>query len=311
MTARVHHPVAETVAAIGRTARLWRFGGLSVWQLLLRSVRGYRANHFDARSAQFAYYSMLALFPLLIMLIAAVARLPFAGVLDNALDAANRALPEEIYDLLASQIRDIQRHSTVKVWLAALGVLAVAGSQIFLTITEGLNRAYGVVEARRLWQLYGLAFLMTIAASLLILVALVLMIIGPMLSSWLAARQIAVPYLQTVTRSGVRWGVVCTCLWLATTTVYSMAPSIKLPWYWFSPGSVFAVLGWVIASQGFRLYVEDFATYNTTYGALGGVIVLMVWLNLTGAVLLMGGQINSVIHHAETAAAAPAGPQPQ
>jgi membrane protein len=302
MRAHLHVPVAETVASIGRTARLWKFGGLSVWQLIWRSIKGYRANHFDARSAQFAYYSMLALFPLLILLIAALARLPFSGVLDNALDAMHNALPPDTYQLLEHQIRDIQEHSTVRIITASLGVFTIAGSQIFLTITEGLNRAYGAVETRRSWHVYGMAFVLTIAVSLLILFALILMIVGPMLSSWTSSKNIPIPYLQSILRSGVRWGVVCGCLWFATTTVYSVTPSVKLPWYWFSPGSVFAVVGWVIATQGFRLYVEDFATYNTTYGALGGVIVLMVWLNLTGAVLLMGGQINGVIHQAEIAA---------
>jgi membrane protein len=287
---------------------LWRFGGLSVWKLAVRSIRAYRANRFDGASAQFAYYSMLALFPLLILLIAAVARLPFGGVVDNALDGAKRALPDEIYDLLARQIRDIQAHSTVRIIVASLGVFTVAGCQVFLTITDGLNKAYEVVESRRSWQVYGLVFLLTIAVSVLILISLILMIIGPMLSSWIAARDFSVPILQAVLKSGVRWGVVCGFLWIATTTVYNVAPSIRLPWYWFSPGSVFAVVGWVVVSQGFRLYVEDFATYNTTYGALGGVIVLMVWLNLTGAVFLMGGQINGVIHRAETASAGPNAP---
>src|SRR5665213_3656019 len=97
MPEKVYHPVADTVASISRTARLWQFGGLSAWQLVVRSIRGYNANQFGGVSAQFAYYSMLALFPLLILLIAAVARLPFAGILDNALDAMQRALPPEIY----------------------------------------------------------------------------------------------------------------------------------------------------------------------------------------------------------------------
>ncbi|MBI3861362.1 MAG: YihY/virulence factor BrkB family protein [Planctomycetia bacterium] len=299
----VHVPVAETVASIGRTARLWRLGGLTPWQLIVRSVRGYRENHFDARSAQFAYYSMLSLFPLLILLIAALAQLPLKGVLDNALDAAGEALPEEMDKLLTGQIHDIQARSTFSLLTASLGVLAIAGSQVFLTITEGLNRAYGVVETRKIWRVYGLAFLLTVAASLLLLVAVVLMIVGPMLSAWLATMKFSIPYLSTILQSGVRWGVVCACLWIYTATIYCLVPNVKLPWYWFSPGSAFAVVGWVLASQGFRLYVENLASYNTTYGALGGVIVLIVWLNLTGAVLLMGGQINGVIHRAEVAQA--------
>jgi membrane protein len=299
--AKLHVPVAETVASIGRTARLWKFGGLSPWQLLVRAAKGYRAHQFDTLAAQFAYYSMLALFPLLILIIAALARLPLSDVLDNALDAAHNALADNIYELIERQIRDIQARSTNKLFVISFGVLAIAGSQVFLTITEGLNRAYGIKESRHIWEVYGLAFLLNVAASLLMLIALVLMVIGPMLSNWLAGRDLAVPWVTTILQSGVRWGVVCACLWVYTTAIYCLAPNIKLPWYWFSPGSVFAVVGWVITSQGFRLYVEDFANYNTTYGALGGVIVLMVWLDLTGAVLLMGGEINGVIHQAELA----------
>lgn len=300
---KVHVPVAEAVASIGRTARLWRFGGLSPLELVVRSVKEYRANHFDARSAQFAYYSMLALFPLLILLIAAIARLPFSGVIDNALDAAHRALPENTYDTLARQVRDIREKSTLKLFTISFGVLTIAGSQVFLTLTEALNRAYGVEETRRSWQVYGLAFLLTVAASLLMLVALVLMIAGPKLSEWLSTREYRLPIVETILSSGVRWGVVAACLWIYTTAVYCLVPSVKLPWYWFSPGSAFAVAGWVLVTQGFRLYVEDFGRYNETYGALGGVIVLMIWLDLTGSVLLMGGQINGVIHRAETATA--------
>lgn len=300
--AHLHVPVAETVASIGRTARLWKFGGLSVWQLLIRTAKGYRKHQFDTLAAQFAYYSMLALFPLLIVIIAALARLPLADVLDNALDAARNALAPEVYQLIEGQIRDIQARSTNKLFAISFGVLAIAGSQVFLTITEGLNRAYGVKETRHFWQVYGLAFLLNVAASLLMLIALVLMVAGPMLSTWLAGRDLAIPIVRTMLQSGARWGVVCACLWIYTTAVYCLVPSIKLPWYWFSPGSVFAVVGWVITTQGFRLYVEDFSNYNTTYGALGGVIVLMVWLDLTGTVLLIGGEINGVIYQAELAA---------
>ena len=210
-------PVAEAVASIGRTARLWRFGGLSPWQLIVRSWRGYRDNHFDGYSAQFAYYSMLALFPLLILLIAAIARLPLSGVLENSLDAAHRALPEDIsnllqrqvQDMVRQQVHDIQSHSTLSLIAASLGVLAIAGSQMYLTITEGLNLAYGVKESRRSWQVYGMALLLNLAASLLLLVALLLMVAGPLLSGWIETQGFDVPFLATILRSGVRWLVVC------------------------------------------------------------------------------------------------------
>jgi membrane protein len=196
-------------------------------------------------------------------------------------------------------VYDIQSHSSLGLIAISLGVLTIAGSQVFLTVTEGLNLAYGVKETRRSWHVYGMAVLLNFAASLLLLVALVLMVAGPMLSEWIAARGFHVPLLQTMLRSGVRWGVVCGCLWVYTAAIYCLVPSLTLPWYWLSPGSVFAVGGWVVVSQGFRLYVENLGRYNETYGAIGGVIVLMIWLDLTGAVLLMGGQINGVIHRAE------------
>lgn len=293
-----HDPLALAIASIARTVRLWKFGGLTPWELFRRVFRGYADKHFGARSAQFAYYSLLALFPLLILIIAAVAHLPLEGVLKSSLDAADRGLPDDVYQLIQHQVEDIQKHSTLKLLALSLGVVTVAGSQVFLTITQGMNMAYGVLETRRFWQVYGMAFLLTIAASLLFLAAMVLMVAGPMLSDWLEAHRIDFPSVNFLLQRGVRWGVVIGCLWLYTSAVYCLAPAIKLPWYWLSPGAVFATLGWVVVTQGFRLYVENMGRYNEFYGALGGVIVLIIWLDLTGSVLLLGGLVNSVIHRA-------------
>lgn len=282
--------------------QLWRFGGLSLRELLARSLRGFAGNQFGARSTQFAYFSLLAFFPLLILLLAALARLPIAGILENSLEAADRGLPANMAALLRAQVRDIQAHSTVGLIAVSTLVLTIAGSRVFLTITTALNLAYGVKETRRFWQVFGMAFLLNFAATLLFLAGLVLMITGPMLAGFISEWQLDHPLLQLIVRRGVRWGVVCACLWIYTSAVYSIAPNVKLPWYWLSPGSAFAVLGSVLVSQGFRLYVENLARFNETYGALGGVVVLIIWFHLTGSVLLMGGQINAVIHRAASGA---------
>ena len=87
-------------------------------------------------------------------------------------------------------------------------------------------------------------------------------------------------------------------LLIFTSTIYYLVPAHGLPWHWFSPGTIFAVLGWIVASQGFRFYVGHYARYNQIYGALGGVIAMLLWLYLTGAILLIGAQINGIIYEA-------------
>lgn len=278
--------------------RLWRQAGNSWWSLGRQTWKAYRENNCDARSAQFAYYSLLAFFPLLILLIAAVAHLPWQGIVENAIDTADHGLPDNVAELLKRQVVDIQQHSTLGLLGASLMVLAVAGSRVFLTITDGLNAAYGVRETRRFWQVYGLAFLSTVAVSLLVLIAMTLMIVGPLLSGWLTDQEFRIVWLEVLLRRGVRWLVVCAALWIYTSTIYCLGPSLRLPWYWLSPGCVLATAGWVIVTQGFRIYVENFGNYNQTYGALGGVIVLIIWLDLTGAVLLLGGHLNAVLDRA-------------
>jgi len=89
-------------------------------------------------------------------------------------------------------------------------------------------------------------------------------------------------------------------LLVATSAIYCWVPSVKLTWRLLTPGSVVATAGWVVATQGLRLYAENFGRFNETYGALGGVVVLLVWLYLTGTLLLTGGEIDSVIYRAST-----------
>jgi membrane protein len=304
---RAHEPVALSLEP---TLRLWQRSGLSWRELIRRTRRAYAENHFDARSAQFAYYSLLALFPLLILILAVVAQLPVRGVIENSLEAADRGLPVAVASLLKSQVAEIQRHTSLSLIGISVFILLGAGSKVFLTLSGGLNRAYNVQETRPFWKRHGLALILTVATSLLMVVALVLMVIGPLLSSVIAARHLDVGWLEVLVRRGVRWLGVGAILWIYTSTVYCLGPNAKLPWYWLSPGSVLATLGWIVVSQGFRLYVENLGKFNETYGALCGVIVLVIWLNLSGGMLLLGGQLNAVIHAAavERARGAPAPP---
>ena len=262
-----------------------------------RAFQSYRRDGLSARSAQFAYYSMLALAPLLIVVIATVAIFPVDGAIDSFLRALDVGMPESAVRLISRQVRDIQVHSSLGLVGAGLVLLAIVGSRLFLTIGAGLDAAYNVRRRRRFLKAGGLALGLTLGVFLLLLVAMMLLLIGPAAARFVN-RFVEQPWILVLLSAGVRWGVACGFMLISTATVYWLVPSVKLPWHWISPGSLFAVAGWIVVTQGFRLYVENFSRYNETYGALAGVVVMLVWLYLTGAVLLMGGEINSVIHQA-------------
>ena len=280
---------------------LWRLGGLSVWSVIKQSFRGFKAHHLDARSAQFAFYSMLALAPLLILIVMSIAHMPLEGVTESFVAAAKKGLPPDAVKLIErqiadveAQIRDIQAKSNVGLVLLALMLMSVAGSRVFLTIGAGLDVAYGVAERRHFWKSGGVALLLTIGVFLMLLIAMVLLVVGPLIVEFVTSRIDALRG-HVLFSVGVRWGVACAFMLIATSVIYWLVPTTKVRWYFVSPGSVFATVGWVALTQGFRLYVENVARYNETYGALGGVVIMLMWLYMTGALLLMGGEVNSVI----------------
>jgi membrane protein len=133
---------------------------------------------------------------------------------------------------------------------------------------------------------------------LLSLIGMVLLVVGPMVTDFFLERFNAV-WLHVVLSSGVRWSIAIAFMLIATTFIYWIIPSADFPFTWISAGSVFATVGWLLGTQGLRIYVENFGRYNETYGALGAVIVLLLWLYLSGAILMMGGQINAVLHKAQ------------
>ena len=276
-------------------AGMWRLGGLSLGRLARLVMRENARCHLAARSAQFAYYCLLGLVPLLILVLAIVSHLPLEGMTQSIDRMLDRGLPREAAALIEAQMLDIQRHSTPQLLIVSTILLAFAGTRMFMTMSDGLNAAFGVPGRYRRWRARGIALLLTAAAVVLFLLCLVLLVVGPMLTAWMSA-MLHLPEPNGVFFAAIRWAVVIAALLISTSAMYCWIPALKLPWHWISPGSVFAVAGWVLIGQGFRFYVAHVGQYNQTYGALGGVIVLLVWFYLTGSVLLTGGVVNSLIY---------------
>jgi membrane protein len=291
-------------APAGRQKPSAFLGGLPVKTLAKRVVQEVQEDNCLGQAAQLAYYLLFAVFPFLLFLATLLGYLPIPNLMDRIMAALATLLPGDALTLLQDNVRELVTRQ--QGGLLSFGILAAlwASSSAVVASMDALNRAYDVQEGRPFWKVRGAAILLTVGLSVFIMVSMVLLIFGPQLGSWIASL-VGLGRVFEITWNVLRWPVIVFLLVLAMAIVYYMAPDVEQEWKWITPGAVFAVLAIIAVSLGFSFYVNNFGSYNATYGSIGAVIVFLTWLYLTGVVILVGGEINAEIEHASVEGKAP------
>ncbi|MGE7980629.1 YihY/virulence factor BrkB family protein [Psychrobacillus sp. NPDC093200] len=243
-------------------------------------------------AAQLAYFFLLSLFPLLIFI---VTLLPYLN-LDEAqvFRFIENYAPAEVYKLINGTVSDVlvSRNGG----LLSIGILGTiwSASNGMNAIVKSLNRSYDIEETRPFFIVRALSVVFTLLMILLFAVALVLPVfgqqIGTILFSYFGFQEDFVNLWNNI-----RWTLTPIIMFIVLCALYWIVPNIKLGLRSVFPGAAFATLGWILVSLVFSFYVSNFANYSATYGSIGGIIILMLWLYFTGIILLVGGQINSVM----------------
>jgi membrane protein len=281
-------------------ASLWGLGGLT-WKDLGRRVWAeMEEDEVFGRAAQLSYYFLLALFPLLLFLISLIGS--FAGE-DSELRASlfrylSAVVPGEALDLVSTTVTDVTKGSGGG--KLSFGILAAlwAASNGLGAISEALNIAYDVKEERPWWKSRLVAIGLTVALAVLIIAALVLILYGHNIAETVAGK-FGLGEVFEVSWKVLQWPVILAFVLLAFALIYYFAPDLKEhAWTFVTPGSLIGVVLWLVVSFAFRTYLYFFNSYSATYGSLGAVIILMLWFYLTGAAILIGGEVNSEIEHA-------------
>lgn len=240
-------------------------------------------------AAELSYYFLLALFPLLIFLTSLIGFLPITH--SGLVNDIERVVPPDAMKLVRETLADVVSHRNggllsfgliFSLWSASSGVASLMG---------GLNRAYNVAETRSFWKKRLIAIGLTIATVLLVAGGSVMIMIGHRLGRWVVRSfDVGIEVAVVSTISGYVIGLVLLLTGIGSLYFFGPATKTKQP---VKPGAAFATTGVVIGSLLFSLYLRMAPSASATYGSLGAVITLMLWLYLIGLVLLIGAEINS------------------
>jgi membrane protein len=248
-------------------------------------------------AAQLAYYFFLALFPALLVLIAIISYFPVHDLMNTIVATLGRVAPPEVLQIIRDQIAKLAEGKNGG--LLTIGVLGAiwSSSSAITAIVSALNEAYDITEARPWWKVRLIAIALTVAVALFIVVATALVLVGPTLAEK-GADWFRLGAAFEWTWKILQWPVVFALVSLGVAMVYYFAPDAEQRFVWITPGSVLATALWLLISLGFKFYVANFTSYNATYGAIGGVIVLMLWFYVSSLAILIGAELNSEIEHA-------------
>ena len=272
----------------GYWKRHWRRVFRQLWAEMIRD------DVFGA-AAQLAYYFLLAFFPFVVFLVALLAVLPVDEVLirkRDLLDELERfaaVLPGGAAELVRRTVDSLTQHRSGLLSVTAAGAL-LAASGGMRPVMATLNRAWGVPEGRGYGRRFLLALGMTLVFVVLVMSGIMLLSLSSRLDVWIAEHWGA--FWATVWRLGSLasgYGV----LLFVVEFLYHVAPNVRRPWRWITPGSLLAVLLWLVGTRLFSMYVSQFGRYELMYGSLGAVVVLLLWLYIAGLAVLVGGELNA------------------
>ncbi|MBV9467501.1 MAG: YihY/virulence factor BrkB family protein [Solirubrobacterales bacterium] len=268
-------------------ARSW-FG------VLTRTVREFRADNVTDWAAALTYYGVLAIFPAVIALVSILGVIGHSAT-QPLITNLGKLAPGSVHQILTSAITNLQHSRGTAGVLFIVGIAAAiwSASGYIAAFMRASNAIYDIDEGRPLWMILPLRIAVTVVLLALLAISAIAVVVTGGLAQQVG-KLLGVGSTAVSVWDIAKWPVLLLVVSLMFSILYWAAPNVRHPGFrWLSPGGVFAVAVWVIASAAFAFYVANFSSYNKTYGALGGIVVFLVWLWISNVALLLGAEWNA------------------
>jgi membrane protein len=255
-------------------------------------------DHVMAFAGNLTYKGLFAIFPFFTFLLSLLGLFNATDLVNTMVDKLSGIVPQSATKFVEGQLLSITQSQAesaftfgaiISILLALWGV-----SGAFRSVMEAMNVMYEVEEDRAFWKVYGLSIFMSLAVTVLLVGALVLVIFGESIGVRVADL-VGLGSVFATLWSIVQWPVVALVVLFAFALIYYFAPAARQRFRWISPGSILAFVFWLIFSLLFSLYASMAGSYNETYGSLAGVIILLLYVYYSALIMLVGAEINQVI----------------
>jgi len=263
---------------------------------LKRTVSEFIEDNLTDWAAALTYYGLLALFPALIAMVSLIGLVGDPkGTTDSLTEIITSIGPESAAETFSGPIESIasDRGTAGFAFVLGLGVALWSASGYVGAFIRASNVIYETPEGRPFWKLRPLQLLVTLGmVVLLALLALGLVLTGPLVDA--VAAPLGVGDTAVSVWNVAKWPAMAAIFVLMVNLLYYAAPNVRVRGFrWVTPGSLVAIAGWAVASAAFALYVANFGSYDKTYGTLGGLVALLVWLWISNLAILFGHQFNA------------------
>jgi membrane protein len=264
------------------------------WAALKRTVSEFREDNLTDWAAALTYYGVLAIFPAMIVLVSILGLIGESAT-QPLIDNLGTVAPGPAKDIVESSLKNLQGSQGTAGVLFVVGLLGAlwSASGYVAAFMRASNVIYDIEEGRPVWK----TLPVRVSLTLVLLVLLAVTTVAVVLTGGLAHKVgdvIGLGSTAVTVWNIAKWPVLLLVVSMMFALLYWAAPNVKQAGFrWVSPGGILAVVGWLIASGAFALYVSNFSSYNKTYGALGGVIVFLVWLWISNIMILLGAEFNA------------------
>ena len=288
------HPITDSLGGRRRPAVVKPHAGGKVKQFFAHLYHELDNDHIVDIGAMMAYYAILALFPMLVFIVTLALLVLPGDTLLQGLAMVTRAMPAAPREVVTNQVQTLMNQAHAGFAIGTFVFALWGASRGASSLTGALNAMFNKRETRPWWKRQIIAIAVTVCVAILTVLALALLVVGPVAGHWIADR-FGLGGQFDLVWGIVRWvgaGLVVMVVWAIA---YKFLPDTDAPFRIFTPGAFVGVLLWLAISYGFGVYLGYVNSYSTTYGALGGGIIFLTWLWLSSIALLLGAEINDVL----------------